>query len=98
MSEFKTTIPLPLDELLKLLPSGSALHPRESIKLSTDKTGVEVTWYNENIKTNATRPVDYPLESLRGEADAPTEIIAESIKVQNPKVAPSPAGKVKQSK
>ena len=96
MSEFITNLPLPIEDLLKLLPPGSALHPRDSVKLSADKTEVQVTWYNEDIKTNANRPVDYPLASLRGDAEQPDEILAECRKVQTPKVATGKGSKAKQ--
>ena len=90
MSEFKTTLPLPIDELLKLLPEGAAIHPRDGIALTADKKSVEVTWYADRLKTNASRAVEYSIEALRGQGDPPRELIEETraVKVQNEEVAP----------
>lgn len=74
MSEFRTVIPLNLEAVLKQLPPGSALHPRHGVRMTPDNN-VEILWYNESLKTNASRAVDYSLDALAGKEPLPPEII-----------------------
>lgn len=74
MSEFKTVIPFNLEAVLKQLPPGSALQPRHGVRL-TPENNVEIFWYNEAIKTNASRAIEFSLDAINGKEPMPPEII-----------------------
>jgi hypothetical protein len=78
MSEFKTIIPFNLEAVLKQLPPGSELLAARAVRLTPDNN-VEVVWYNEGIRTNATRPVEFSLDALTGKAELPSEIIDSEV-------------------
>lgn len=61
MSKLSTTIPIDVKSVIDALPKGSFVH---WVMLNEAKTGVEIVWDNDDIKTGFTFPTEYPLEKL----------------------------------
>lgn len=68
MSKFKTTLPVNVAEIIGKLPKASFVH---SVTLLPDRTGVEIVWDCDALKTAYTFPIEYPLERLLEQVPEP---------------------------
>jgi len=64
MSKFKTSIPVDVDSIKKLLPAGSFLH---GVSWDAQRSAVDVLWEHDDLKTGRDFPADYSLEKLKAE-------------------------------
>lgn len=67
MSTFKTEIPIHLDRIKALLPSGSTV---DRLEWNKDKQTLEMFWHNGNLMTKYSWPWSWPLDDLKAQ-DAP---------------------------
>lgn len=63
MSDFKTTIPVDISAVTKLLPPGSDLLGKPTFDPEAGQ--VTIHWHNKDLLTPYTFEVDYPIELLR---------------------------------
>lgn len=62
MSAFVTKLPVDLEAVKKLLPSGSDV---ESVSLNNETKEVELRWSNDSLTTGYTVHLDWPLALLQ---------------------------------
>ena len=88
MSQFKTILPVNVDEVLRLLPKDSFI---ESVTWEATAQTVEVVWSNRNLHTKLTVPTDFPLQMLHdrstpaGAEIRPAQIIVPTVPAEESK-------------
>lgn len=96
MSQFTTSIPINMSEVLSRLPKGAFVHPTRALRLSADGSRVELQWEHDHWRTPYTRPVEVSVAQLSGEEPMPDIVkivkpipvdipppIAEPVRVQS---------------
>lgn len=81
MSQFKTTIPVDLSSVRKLLPNGSDV---EGIHWNNTTREVEMTWSNRKLKTPYNVPTDFPVQMLHDQQLPKSVQILEAQQKQAP--------------
>jgi hypothetical protein len=61
MSKFKTTIPVDVEQVKKLLPPGAHL---DGVTFDAGNNSVEVRWQHDGFRTPLDHAVEYPLAKL----------------------------------
>lgn len=84
MSKLKTIVPVDAQAVIRSLPPKSFVH---SVELNADKTGIEIVWDNDAIKTGRTYPVEYPLEKIIVNSPMNNDKVVDKPFVRGKKVA-----------
>jgi hypothetical protein len=90
MSKFTTTIPVPVDAVLKMLPPNSFVN---TVRIGEDKASLVVEWEQDEWRTPYTVPVEVSAKALANEEPLPETVKCK--RVQNGDVAPTATNKAK---
>jgi hypothetical protein len=74
MSQFKTLINLPINDLIARLPKGHHIDPQSGIRLSDDKQSVVVEWSHDAIKTPFSRALEITIAQIEGTESLPDRV------------------------
>ena len=61
MSKFKTSIPVDVEAIKKLLPAGAFLH---GVEWDEEQKDVNIIWEHEGLVTGRDYPLEFPRENL----------------------------------
>jgi len=91
MSAFKTSLPVDLEAVKRLLPKD---HHIEKIVLDPANSRIDVIWHTSAIETPYTFPVEFPVADLEAKKlPAQAKLAAPRVKPERPS-APATVGKI----